>query len=111
MDGFDAFPENPDESMDTDSDGIGNNEDTDDDNDGIVDELDHVSLIPHIQGQKLHDIDGNGHVDSLTDILLIMRYTFGFTGDDLIDGAIAEDASRITSAEIEAYLEALIPEL
>ena len=98
--------------MDTDSDGIGNNEDTDDDNDGIVDELDHVSLIPHIQGQKLHDIDGNGHVDSLTDILLIMRYTFGFTGDDLIDGAVVRRRNQNQlQQEIEAYLEALIPEL
>ena len=50
-------------------------------------------------------------VDALTDLMLIMRYGFGFNGEALIDGAIAEDASRTTSAEIEAYLEALIPEL
>ena len=33
----DAFPQDPDESVDTDGDGIGNNADTDDDNDGVFD--------------------------------------------------------------------------
>ena len=33
----DAFPQDPDESVDTDGDGIGNNADTDDDNDGVAD--------------------------------------------------------------------------
>ena len=33
----DAFPQDPDESVDTDGDGIGNNADTDDDNDGVPD--------------------------------------------------------------------------
>ena len=33
----DAFPQDPDESVDTDGDGIGNNADTDDDNDGVSD--------------------------------------------------------------------------
>ena len=85
---FDAFPLNASETIDTDHDGVGNNADNDDDNDGIADGLDHFSLIPHEQGQKLLDIDGNGQIDSLTDSLLIMRYTFRFTGYDLIDGAI-----------------------
>ena len=34
---FDAFPQDPGETMDTDKDGIGNNADTDDDNDGYTD--------------------------------------------------------------------------
>ena len=33
----DAFPDDPNESVDTDGDGIGNNADTDDDNDGLLD--------------------------------------------------------------------------
>ena len=33
----DAFPNDPDESVDSDGDGIGNNADTDDDNDGVLD--------------------------------------------------------------------------
>ncbi len=38
-DSVDAFPNNADESVDTDNDGIGNNADTDDDGDGLSDEL------------------------------------------------------------------------
>jgi hypothetical protein len=40
LDGLDAFPMDNTESLDTDSDGIGNNADTDDDNDGYTDFLD-----------------------------------------------------------------------
>ncbi len=60
---------------------------------------------------SVFDIDGNGNVDALTDSLLIMRYTFGFSGDELTNDAVGEGATRTSSAEIEAYLEALIPEL
>jgi len=47
-------------------------------------------------------------VDALTDSLLITRYTFGFTGEELIKGAIGEGATRTNSAEIEAYLDSLM---
>jgi|TARA_B110000483_G_scaffold232747_1_gene300719 subtilisin-like proprotein convertase family protein len=57
----------------------------------------------------LVDIDGNGQVDALTDGLLILRYLFGLNGDALINGVIASDASRTSAAEIEAYLDALVP--
>ena len=110
-DTFDPFPNNPFEWMDTDADGLGNNADTDDDGDGIFDSLDTYPLDPTNQPIQLFDVDGNGQVDSLTDSLLIMRYTFGFTGVDLIKGAVGEDATRTSSEDIEAYLEALIPEL
>jgi len=110
-DAIDHFPYDADEAVDTDADGIGNNADSDDDADGIVDSLDRFPLTAYDQSQKLLDIDANGRVDALTDGLVILRYMFGYSGDDLINGAIAEDASRTTSAEIEAYLEALIPEL
>jgi len=43
-DASDAFPRNPNESMDTDNDGLGNNVDTDDDNDGVSDDLDSFPL-------------------------------------------------------------------
>ena len=36
----DAFPFDPDETIDTDLDGVGNNADTDDDNDGVLDTAD-----------------------------------------------------------------------
>ena len=107
----DAFPGNPYESADTDTDGVGNNADTDDDNDGILDSLDAYPLDSANQPIQLLDVDGNGQFDALTDSLLITRYGFGFTGEALINGAVAEDATRTSSEEIEAYLELLIPEL
>jgi hypothetical protein len=138
IDQFDDLPLNSSEWQDYDNDGIGNNADIDDDNDGVVDSLDIFPLNANSNGlvssldydgdgiadsldlyptdptnQSLNwiDVDGSGKVDALTDTLLITRYVFGFTGDDLIKGAIGEEATRATSAEIEAYLEALIPEL
>ena len=55
------------------------------------------------------DVDGNGTQDALTDGLLILRYSFGLTGDSLISGVVAEDATRKTAEEIEAYLATLMP--
>lgn len=46
-DAQDAFPLNPNETTDTDGDGIGNNADPDDDNDGIPDARDPFPLIPN----------------------------------------------------------------
>ena len=60
--------------------------------------------------QKLLDIDGNGQLGALTDSLIILRYTFGFTRDDLSDGAIANGSTRTSSKEIGAYLDTSIPE-
>jgi hypothetical protein len=60
----------------------------------------------------LADIDdGNGDVSALTDGLLALRYLFGLTGDALISGVIASDATRTTSAEIEAHIQPLTPAL
>ena len=59
----------------------------------------------------LADIDGNDDVSALTDGLLALRYLFGLTGDALISGVIASDATRTTSAEIEAHIKSLTPAL
>ena len=56
---------------------------------------------------SLIDIDGNGEVDALTDGLLILRYLFGLEGDALINGVVAENATRKTASDIEAHLESL----
>ena len=45
-DNSDAFPENRDESQDSDADGVGNFADLDDDNDGVNDEEDAFPLDP-----------------------------------------------------------------
>ena len=54
----DAFPEDPDESVDTDEDGTGDNADTDDDNDGVEDEMDEFPEDPTESSD--HDGDGIG---------------------------------------------------
>jgi len=50
----DAFPGDPNETTDTDGDGIGNNADTDDDNDGVADAEDAFPLDP------LESVDSDG---------------------------------------------------
>ena len=55
------------------------------------------------------DIDGNGRVDALTDGLLVIRYLFGLRGASLIANAVDPAATRKTAAEIEAYLQTLMP--
>ena len=59
----------------------------------------------------LADIDGNGRIDALTDGLLTLRYLFGLQGDTLINGVVADDATRTSAEEIEAHLETLMPAL
>ena len=56
---FDAFPNNPDEWIDTDNDGIGNNEDEDDDGDGIPDISDPFPL----DASASNDTDMDGIAD------------------------------------------------
>ena len=50
------------------------------------------------------DIDSNGNVEPLTDGLLFLRYLFDFRGDSLIQNAIGDNATRITSEAIENHL-------
>jgi hypothetical protein len=55
------------------------------------------------------DIDGNGVADALTDGLLIIRHLFGFTGNTLIDGAVATNCARCTAQDIEAHIAQYLP--
>jgi len=110
-DQFDDLPLDPTEQTDTDGDGIGNNTDIDDDGDGVIDIDDLYPLDPTKQSQKLLDIDGNDKVDALTDGLLILRYLIGLQGAALVNGVVANDATRTTAEEIEAHLETLMPAL
>ena len=50
------------------------------------------------------DIDGSGHIDALTDSLLLLRYLFNLRGEALVSGAISGDADRSASADVEAYI-------
>ena len=58
-DAYDAFPNDPNETLDFDSDGIGNNADTDDDNDGVADSID---IFPYDASESIDtDSDGIGN--------------------------------------------------
>lgn len=57
----DAFPRDPNESVDTDGDGIGNNEDTDDDNDGMPDSYENqYNFDPLDPSDATQDADDDG---------------------------------------------------
>ncbi len=57
----DAFPNDPNESVDTDGDGIGNNADTDDDDDGMPDDFELANgLDPLNAADADADDDGDG---------------------------------------------------
>ena len=55
-----------------------------------------------------YDIDGNGLVEPLTDGLLLLRESFGFTGSTLVNGAVdLVKCTRCTATEIEAFIASL----
>ncbi|WP_394173759.1 peptidylprolyl isomerase [Thalassotalea litorea] len=56
----DAFPEDETEWLDSDNDGIGNNADTDDDNDGVADVDDDFPLDPSKSERETNDSSGGG---------------------------------------------------
>jgi hypothetical protein len=64
-----------------------------------------VARLVKIDG--IIDIDGNAQYDALTDGLLLLRSMFGLDGNALISGAIASDATYVSSAEIESQIDAL----
>ena len=55
------------------------------------------------------DIDGNGSLDALTDGLLIVRYLFGLRGSQLISNTVGPNATRSTAAQVETYIQSLMP--
>jgi hypothetical protein len=65
-DAYDAFPNDPSESVDTDHDGIGNNADTDDDNDGISDADEIAYGLDPLNASDAHaDADADGFDNAL----------------------------------------------
>ena len=85
-------------------------EDYDDDNDGVLDSVDFYPLDPSKANERLLDIDGDGGVDALTDGLLLLRYSFGLSGDALTSGVISPNATR-SAQDIEDYLKSVMPNL
>lgn len=55
--------------------------------------------------RSIGDIDGDGVTDALTDGIMLLRYAFDMRGEALIEGGIADGATRTTPEEIIAYIE------
>ena len=53
------------------------------------------------------DLDGNGALEALTDGLLFLRSSFGFSGATLITGAVGSGCRYCTAAAIQSRLVAL----
>ena len=125
-DTIDAFPLDPNESIDTDLDGIGNNADKDDDGDGLTDEqelfagsdpLDESSPPDDSNnptcGSECYsvlDFDADGSVEPLCDGVLLIRHLFGFSSGALVAGALGDGAQREDPDEIAGHIDALIAE-
>ena len=84
-DNLDAFPLDGTESVDTDSDGIGNNADPDDDNDGVADESDAYPL----DATETLDTDGDGVGDNADAFPSDATETLDTDGDGVGDNADA----------------------
>jgi hypothetical protein len=111
-----AFDADPFEAYDTDSDGLGNIADLDDDNDGFSDAEEDAAGTDPLNTSSCpdcfsFDIDNDGEAKALTDGLLVIRHLFGFSGEALTAGAVGMGAKRSTSSEIATYLTSAANEL
>ncbi len=71
---------------------------------------DPVEIRAYLDSMRmLLDVDGDGTPDALTDGVMIVRYLFGFRGDDLIKDTVSKTATRKTAPLIEAWIQALMP--
>jgi hypothetical protein len=57
------------------------------------------------------DVDGNGAADANTDGKLVLRYLFGFRGNDLIDGVVGSGATRTSASAIESHIASIVADL
>jgi hypothetical protein len=115
-DNLDAYPEDDSyateqqfkDDQDSDDDGVRDADDAYPEDDRYVTEAEFIDANDTERLGKyslIADIDGDGVVDALTDGLLVMRYAFDMSGDDLIDDAVTENSIRNTAEEVIEYLE------
>jgi hypothetical protein len=73
--------------------------------------LDHNGILSSLDDtMAIADIDGSGHVDALTDALILLRYLFDVSGDLLIDSAIYPSATRSTHSIVTSYIKSKMPD-
>ncbi len=72
---------------------------------------DPILIKDYLDGIRLSalDVDGDATIDMLTDGLLIVRYMLGMRGAPLVAGAVHVTGLRTSSADVEAFLAALMP--
>jgi aureolysin len=68
-----------------------------------------ISALNSAKETLLTDIDGNGTVDALTDGLMLLRFLFGLTGDNIIANAIGNEAARNSATDVAAYISDHMP--
>jgi hypothetical protein len=68
-----------------------------------------LSNLNNAKDSLLADIDGNGVVDALTDGLMLLRALFGLSGDNVITGAIGNEATRISATDVATYISDHMP--
>ena len=66
------------------------------------------SSVANDQDNLSWDMDLDGNVDALTDGLLLLRHSFGLTGNALTANAIALE-SNLSSSEVEDRIEKILP--
>ncbi|MCA9033914.1 MAG: hypothetical protein KDA91_02230 [Planctomycetaceae bacterium] len=54
------------------------------------------------------DVDGNGLADATSDGLMLLRFIAGLRGQDLINGALASNATRTSAEQIENYIDTVL---
>lgn len=95
VDSSDAFPFDSSETLDTDLDGVGNNDDLDDDGDGIPDEQDPAPLNASISDQEAYDLldlDGDG---------VLNKYDSDDDGDGVLDGLDTDPSNSSMASPVE----------
>jgi len=73
--------------------------------------IDPSDVVEFLDGGRttMLDPDDNGQADALTDGVLILRYLFGFSGDELVENALAPDARRTDPDDIADFLHGFLP--
>lgn len=115
---YDQFPQDDRYSVDSDDDGLSDlweiqfgldptnpsdaSSDRDDDGYSALQEF-AAGIVP--VGSL--DVDGNGQYDGLTDGMLLLRHMFGYSGEQLINNAVAGDALYKSASAIQVRIDAL----